>query len=67
MTFKEILIQELENVPDPLISEVLDFLYFLKSKEEEDREDLQDAHAALATVNAEGTVAWNDLKAEVGL
>jgi hypothetical protein len=32
MTFKELLIQELDNIPDPLIGEVLDFLHFLKAK-----------------------------------
>jgi hypothetical protein len=33
MTLKEILIQELDNVPDPSISEVLNFLRFLKNKQ----------------------------------
>lgn len=32
MTFKDQLIQELDNVSDPLIVEVLDFLHFLKAK-----------------------------------
>ena len=45
--------------------EVLDFLHFLKAKQ--DHEDVQDARAALATVSNEGTVAWDDLKAEIGL
>ena len=67
MTLKEQLIQELENVPDPLIVEVLDFLTFLKAKQEQDEQDLRDARAALATIDAEGTVAWEDLKLEVGL
>jgi hypothetical protein len=66
MTLKEQLIQELDNVPDPLIVEVLDFLHFLKAKQEQDNEDLQDARAALATIDTEGTVTWDDLKAEVG-
>jgi hypothetical protein len=67
MTFKELLIQELDNIPDPLIGEVLDFLHFLKAKQEQDNEDLQDARIARSTVATEGTVAWEDLKAEVGL
>lgn len=67
MTLKEMLIQELDDVPDPLIVEVLDFLHFLKAKQEQDNEDLRDARAALASVETEGTVAWNELKAEVGL
>ena len=66
MTFKELLIQELDRTPDPLIGEVLDFLYFLKSKQEQDNEDLQDARIALSTVSTEGTVVWKDLKTEVG-
>ena len=32
MTPKDLLIQELDTVSDPLITEVLDFLYFLKAK-----------------------------------
>lgn len=67
MTLKDLLIQELDNVPDPLIMEVLDFLRFLKAKQEEDEEDLRDARAALATLNDEGTITWENLKAEVGL
>lgn len=67
MTFKELLIQELDLIPDPLIEEVLDFLYFLKAQQEQDNEDLQDARIALSTVGVEGTVEWEDLKAEVGL
>jgi hypothetical protein len=67
MTSKELLIQELDLIPDPLIGEILDFLYFLKAKQEQDNEDLQDARIALSTVDTEGTVGWEDLKAEVGL
>jgi hypothetical protein len=33
MTIKDLLIQELDNVSDPLIVEVLDFLRFLKTKQ----------------------------------
>ena len=32
MTLKEKLIQEIEQVPDPLISQVLDFLLFIKDR-----------------------------------
>ena len=67
MNSKEQLIKELDNVPEPLIQEVLDFLFFLKAKQDRDTEDLQDARAVLATVETEGTVAWEDLKAEIGL
>jgi hypothetical protein len=65
MTIKELLIQELDNVSEPTLAEVLDFLQFLKAKQEEEREDLQDARAVLASVSTEGTVNWNDLKAEI--
>ncbi len=67
MNSKEQLIRELENIPEPLIQEVLDFLQFLKAKQSQDAKDLQDAKDALAAVETEGTVFWEDLKAETGL
>lgn len=67
MTPKDKLIQELDNVSEPLIIEVLDFLYFLQAKQKQDESDIRDARAALATVENEGTVSWDELKAEVGL
>jgi len=65
MSHKEQLITELENVDDPLIAEVLDFLRFLKAKQTEDDEDIADAHNALSTVKIAGTTSWETLKAEV--
>lgn len=67
MSFKELLIQELDDVPDALLVEVLDFLRFLKTKQEEDHEDVVDARAALANIETEGTETWENLKAEVGV
>lgn len=32
MSTKELLINEIEQVPEPLLDEVLDFVYFLKAK-----------------------------------
>jgi len=32
MSTKEILMNEIEEVPEPLLSEVLDFVHFLKAK-----------------------------------
>ena len=32
MNTKELLIDEIENAPGPLLSEVLDFVHFLKAK-----------------------------------
>lgn len=63
MNLKERLIQELNNVPEPIVLEVLDFLYFLKAQQQQDDEDLKDDRAALATIDTEGTVAWETLKA----
>lgn len=53
------------------LMEVLDFLRFLKTKavqaQQEDAEDLAEVRLALEEVAVEGTVAWEDLKIEVGL
>ena len=67
MTPKDKLIQELDDVSEPLIVEVLDFLRFLQAKHKQDEEDIRDARAALATVEKEGTVSWDELKAETEL
>jgi len=67
MTFKERLIEELNEVPDALIVKVIDFLHILKKQEIEDYEDIADAHAALVTIETEGTVSWDDLKVEIGV
>ncbi|MDJ0593471.1 MAG: DUF2281 domain-containing protein [Pleurocapsa sp. MO_226.B13] len=67
MTPKDRLIQELDNVSEPLIVEVLDFLHFLQAKQKQDEEDIRDARAALATVDAEGIVSWDELKTEAEL
>jgi hypothetical protein len=67
MSHKEQLITELENVDDPLIVEVLDFLRFLKAKQTEDHEDIADARNAISTVSIAGTTSWETLKAEVGI
>lgn len=32
MSTKDILINEIQEIPEPLLDEVLDFVYFLKSK-----------------------------------
>ena len=46
MTPKDLLIQELDDVSDPLISEVLDFLCFLKAKYRQGYTSLTEADAA---------------------
>lgn len=37
MSKKELLISEIEQVPEPLLDEVLDFVHFLKSKKLKER------------------------------
>jgi len=77
---KRSLIQEIEQTSDYVLSEVLDFLLFVKAKHSqddlnmnvdnyeavEDYEDIADAKAALASIDSEGTISWDTLKAEIG-
>jgi len=67
MNYKQQLISELEDLDDATISEVLDFLLFLRIKQLEEREDIADTHKVLANLPTEGTVPWLTLKAEIGL
>ena len=57
MTSKELILQEMDEVPEPILAEVLDFLRFLKAKR------LQ-ASPMVTVVSPEGeaTVALEDLK-----
>ena len=76
---KQSLIQEIEQTLDrSILSEVLDFLLFIKTKHsqdylninadsEEDYEDIADAKTALASIDTDGTISWQSLKAEIGL
>ncbi|MFN5657654.1 MAG: hypothetical protein ACK5A9_04975 [Pseudanabaena sp.] len=75
------LIQEIELTSDSVLSEVLDFLLFVRAKHsqgglninvdnneaDEDYEDIEDAKAALASIDSEGTISWESLKAEIDL
>ena len=71
MNTKDLLIQELEQVPEPILDEVLDFLRFLKAKHDQEKLELQialeDARAALKEAREEGTTSLEDLKQELGL
>jgi len=70
------LIEEIEQTSDYLLGEVLDFLLFVRAKHsqehleinadshEDDYEDIADAKAALASIESEGTISWEALKAE---
>ncbi|PZU96017.1 MAG: hypothetical protein DCE90_11355 [Pseudanabaena sp.] len=73
------LIQEIEQTSDYVLSEVLDFLLFVRAKHsqddlnavsyeaDEDLEDIADAKVALASIDSEGTISWESLKTEIGL
>jgi hypothetical protein len=74
---RQSLIQEIEQTSDhSILSEVLDFLLFVRAKHsqqhlninsDEDYEDIADAKAALASIDTDGTISWQSLKAEIGL
>lgn len=71
MNTKDLLIQEMQQVPEPILDEVLDFLRFLKTKHEQGKleiqADLEDARAALTEAREQGTTSLADLKQELGL
>lgn len=71
MDTKSLLLQEIEQTPEPILDEVLDFLLFLKAKKEQQeleiQADLEDARAALAEAKQHGTTSLADLKQELGL
>ncbi|WP_250123808.1 DUF2281 domain-containing protein [Chroococcidiopsis sp. CCMEE 29] len=65
MNTKELILQELEAVPELLLAEVLDFVRFLKAKqaqELENQQDLEDARTALIEAKAQGTVSLETFK-----
>lgn len=71
MNTKEIIIQEIEEITEPLLSEILDFVRFLKVKqlqeERENQQDLEDARVSLAEAKEKGTISLKDFKQELGL
>lgn len=76
---RQSLIQEIGQTSDySILSEVLDFLLFVRAKHSQDRldintdshedyEDIADAKAALASIDSDGTISWQSLKTEIGL
>ncbi|MEB3193093.1 MAG: DUF2281 domain-containing protein [Snowella sp.] len=66
MNTKALLLQTLDELPEAISQEVLDFALFLRDKleQKEDEEDLKDVEAALAE---EGLISLADVKKELGL
>jgi Protein of unknown function (DUF2281). len=69
MVNKDLIVQNLEQLPEDLWREVLDFILFLRHKLDvaediEDAEDIADAKAALAE---EGFISLSEVKRELGL
>ena len=66
MDTKSLLLQEIEQTPEPILDEVLDFLRFLKAKQEQEKleaqADLEDARAALEQAKQHGTLSLAELK-----
>ncbi|MEA5598804.1 DUF2281 domain-containing protein [Rivularia sp. UHCC 0363] len=71
MNTKETIIQEIEEITEPLLTEILDFVRFLKVKqlqeEIENQQDLEDARVSLAEAKEKGTISLKDFKQELGL
>ncbi len=69
MNRKALLLQNLDELPEAISQEVLDFTLFLRDKleqkeDEEDEEDLKDIQAELAE---EGLISLANVKKELGL
>ena len=64
MNTKEVLINEIEEVPEPLLSEVLDFVHFLKAKllrEELDIAIMSESSLGKDWLTPEEDEAWESL------
>ena len=64
MTKKEMLIREIEEAPDPLLDEVLEFLHFLKAKMVRGRLDTaiaSESSLAKDWLRPEEDKAWDNL------
>lgn len=71
MDAKALLLQEIEQTTETILNEVLDFLRFLKAKQEQEeleiQADIADTHAALAEAKQYNTTSLADLKQELSL
>lgn len=64
MNTKELLLQEIEQVPEPILEEVLDFLRYLKTKKILQRQEatlLSEPSLAKDWLRPEEEEAWRDL------
>jgi len=64
MSTKEQLISEIEQVPEPLLVEVLDFVYFLKAKTAREKLDvtiMSESSLSKDWLKPEEDQAWQDL------
>lgn len=65
------LVQEIEQTPEPILDEVLNFLRFLKAKQDreelENQADLEATRTAIDEAKQYGTTSLADLKQELGL
>ncbi len=64
MNTKEMLINEIENTPEPFLSEVLDFLCFLKGnnrREKLDTASVSESSLGKDWLKTEEEEAWKDL------
>ena len=63
MTTKELLFSEIEDAPEPLLAEILDFIQFLKHKIRPGLETALSSQAALAKdwLSPEEDDAWQNL------
>lgn len=64
MSTKELLINEIEDVPEALLSEVLDFVYFLKAKIAREKLDIaivSESSLGKDWLRPEEDVAWQTL------
>ena len=64
MNTKEKLINEIENAPEPFLSEVLDFVHFLKAKASREKLDvavMSESSLAKDWLKPEEDAAWESL------
>ncbi|MBE9228782.1 DUF2281 domain-containing protein [Phormidium sp. LEGE 05292] len=64
MTAKDLIIQEIENIPDFLLDEVLDFLQFIKAKYQQEKLEttlLSESSLQKDWLRPEEDAAWQDL------